>query len=123
MTNRRVFSLNKKKQIIEEHCINGLSISALSRKYGIHSVTLYSWKRSIMNDKNTKSELTSEELADAFKKIDEQEKKIKYLEKIVADKAIENAILQESVDTALKKNRREAARKLQKKLKRKRSGK
>ena len=44
---RKRYGYQEKRLILEEHFNSGLSLSAISRKYQVHPVTLYNWKRSL----------------------------------------------------------------------------
>jgi transposase-like protein len=44
---RRQFTIWQKRLILREHVEEGVSVSLLSRKYQVHPVTIYSWKRMI----------------------------------------------------------------------------
>jgi transposase-like protein len=47
---RRRFSRDQKEQILREHAEQGIPISQLARKNGIHAVTVYQWKRLMKQD-------------------------------------------------------------------------
>lgn len=44
---KRQFTVWQKRLILREHVEQGISISLLARKYQIHPVTIYGWKRSV----------------------------------------------------------------------------
>jgi len=44
---RRRFTVWQKRLILREHVEQGVSITYLSRKYQVHPVTIYSWKRMV----------------------------------------------------------------------------
>lgn len=95
---KKTYSFQQKEQILKDHFVHGLSISAISRKHQVNAVTLYNWKKMFMtSQKPSKSpELTPEEIA---KLILENEA----LKKAVADLAIDKAILKEANEILKKK--------------------
>lgn len=95
---KKTFSISQKEQILREHLDQGLSISALSRKHQINAVTLYSWKKVFMSsDKvKTKAEEEAEELARL--RLENES-----LKKVVADLAVDKAILKDAIEILKKK--------------------
>jgi hypothetical protein len=49
---RQYFTLENKQLILKEHYSIGISIPVLARKYGVHAITLYNWKRQIKKKDN-----------------------------------------------------------------------
>jgi len=56
---RKHFTQERKELIIKEHYSQGISIPVLARKYGVHAITLYNWKRE-MNHKKDQSPIDLE---------------------------------------------------------------
>ena len=95
-TKRRYFTTAKKLQFLEELKKGSLTHSDLARKYKLHPVTLYQWKRTMGQNKSTK-----ENQADYEELIDENielKKELELLKKAVAEMAIDKKILQTAND-------------------------
>lgn len=95
---KKIFSLSQKRQILREHYEDGLSISALSRKHQINAVTLYSWKKVFMSSDKVKSK--ADEQAEELERLRKENEALK---KVVADLAVDKAILKEAVEILKKK--------------------
>lgn len=110
LKSKKSFSLMQKEQILREHVDHGLSISALSRKHQINAVTLYNWKKVFMSADKTKSE--AEIQAEELERLRRENEALK---KVVADLAIDKAILKDAVEILKKKTPTPAWLRLQKK--------
>jgi putative transposase len=94
---KRVYSITQKEQILREHFDHGLSMSAISRKHQISAVTLYAWKKMFMSSDKSKS------APDEKTEIDKLKRENKALKKVVADLAVDNAILKDANEILKKK--------------------
>ena len=56
---RKYFTQEKKELIVNEHYSTGISLPVLARKYGVHAMSLYNWKRQ-MKDKKDESAISPE---------------------------------------------------------------
>ena len=92
---RRRWSLEEKRQIIEETYLRGGSVSQVARKYDITPSQLFYWRRR-MEQGALKGISTEEELVPKSQ-IKELEKRIRELERILGRKTLENEILREGV--------------------------
>lgn len=99
---RKHFTHEKKEFIVKEHLSTGISVPVLARKYGIHAITLYGWKRSMRNKKDdTKVDLEFiQKLIEENNRLKEENKNL--LAK-VGDFAVKNDILKDAVSIAQKK--------------------
>jgi transposase-like protein len=99
---RKHFTREKKQLIISEHYSSGISIPVLARKYGVHAITIYSWKRQ-MNHKKDESPIDAEYI----KKLIEENEKLKAenqnLKAKVGELANKNDILKEGLEIVQKK--------------------
>ena len=102
LARRKHFTQEKKRLIVKEHLSTGLSIPVLARKYGIHAITLYGWKRS-MNDKKVPSEIDPEYIKKLIEENDELKSEVHSLKAKVGDLSIRNDILKDGLDYAQKK--------------------
>jgi putative transposase len=94
---KRVYSIIQKEQILREHFDHGLSMSAISRKHQISAVTLYAWKKMFMSSDKSKS------APDEKTEIDKLKRENEALKKVVADLAVDNAILKDANEILKKK--------------------
>jgi transposase len=92
---KRRWSLEDKRQIIEETYIPGASVSQVARKYDIYPSQLFYWRRR-MEQGALKGISTEEELVPKSQ-IKELEKRIRELERILGKKTLENEILREGI--------------------------
>lgn len=104
---RQYFTESQKRAILEELDSQEISISLLSRRYGIHPVTIYTWRRKMKDDKKQKSK----ELIRENEKLKAENELLK---KVLAEASIEKYILQTANDILKKKEKKEMS-KLQKK--------
>src|SRR4051812_13702475 len=94
---KRSYSFTQKEQILKEHFEHGLSMSAISRKHQISAVTLYSWKKMFMSSDKLKSAPDEKVENEKLKRENDA------LKKVVADLAVDNAILKEANEILKKK--------------------
>jgi len=98
---RRRWSLEEKKQIIEETYQQGQSVSQVARKYGIVPSQLFAWRRQ-MEEGALQGISSGEELVPKSQ-VKEMEKRIRELERMLGKKTLENEILKEAVKIAQEK--------------------
>lgn len=94
---KRTYSITQKEQILREHFDHGLSMSAISRKHQISAVTLYAWKKMFMSSDKSKS------APDEKSEIEKLKRENEALKKVVADLAVDNAILKDANEILKKK--------------------
>ncbi|MFP5519240.1 MAG: transposase [Bdellovibrionia bacterium] len=99
---RKFFTQEKKQQIVNEHYSQGISIPVLARKYGVHAITLYSWKRQ-MNSKKTDTEINPEFIQKLIEENDRLKNENKDLMAKVGKLTIKNDILKDGLEIAQKK--------------------
>ena len=100
-SNRKTFTQEKKLEILKEHS-SGISVPVLARKYGIHAITLYGWKRK-MNQKKDESEISPELIRSLIEENAKLKKENQNLKAKVGDLSIRNDILKDGLDFAQKK--------------------
>ena len=101
-TRRKHFTQQKKEMIVQEHYSTGLSVAVLARKYGIHAITLYGWKRQ-MNHKKKQAEIDPEFIQKLIEENDRLRDENKNLLSKVGDLSIRVDILKDAVEIAQKK--------------------
>ena len=99
---RKVFTQDKKQLIIKEHYSQGISIPVLARKYGVHAITLYSWKRQ-MNHKKDESPINAEYIQELIEENDRLKAENQNLKAKVGELAIKNEILKDGLEIVQKK--------------------
>ena len=99
---RKHFTQQKKEMIVQEHYSTGLSVAVLARKYGIHAITLYGWKRQ-MNHKKKQTEIDPEFIQKLVEENDRLRDENKNLLSKVGDLSIRVDILKDAVEIAQKK--------------------
>jgi transposase-like protein len=99
---RKVFTQEKKHLIIKEHYSQGISIPVLARKYGVHAITLYNWKRQ-MNNKKNDSPITPEYIQKLIEENDKLKAENQNLKAKVGDLTIKNDILKDGLEIVQKK--------------------
>lgn len=99
---RKVFTQEKKQLIIKEHYSQGISIPVLARKYGVHAITLYSWKRQ-MNHKKDESPINAEYIQKLIEENDKLKAENQNLKAKVGELAIKNDILKDGLEIVQKK--------------------
>lgn len=92
---RRKWTLEEKKQIIEETYQEGQSVSQVARKYGITPSQLFAWRRQM--EQGALAGISSGEELIPKSQIREMEKRIRELERTLGKKTLENEILREAV--------------------------
>ncbi len=92
---RRRWSLEEKKQIIEETYLEGQSVSQVARRYGITPSQLFAWRRQ-MEEGALQGIQSGEELVPKSQ-VKEMEKRIRELERMLGKKTLENEILKEAI--------------------------
>ncbi len=99
---RKHFTQEKKQLIIKEHYSQGISIPVLARKYGVHAITLYSWKRQ-MNHKKDESPINVEYIQKLIEENDKLKVENQNLKAKVGELAIKNDILKDGLEIVQKK--------------------
>jgi transposase-like protein len=99
---RKHFTQQKKQLIVQEHYSTGISVAVLARKYGIHAITLYGWKRQ-MSHKKDESEIDPEFIQKLVEENDRLKSENKNLLSKVGDLSIRVDILKDAVEIAQKK--------------------
>jgi transposase len=92
---RRKWSVEEKRQIIEETYRPGMSVSQVARKYDITPSQLFYWRRT-MEEGALKGISCGEEVV-AKSQVKELEKRIRNLERLLGRKTEEVEILKEAV--------------------------
>jgi transposase-like protein len=98
---RRHFTQEKKQLIVKEHYSQGISIPVLARKYGVHAITLYSWKRQ-MNQKKDESPINVEYIHKLIEENDKLKAENQNLKAKVGELAIKNDILKDGLEIVQK---------------------
>lgn len=99
---RKHFTQEKKQLVINEHYSSGISILVLARKYGVHAITLYSWKRQ-MNQKKDESPVDLEYIQKIIEENDKLKAENQTLKAKVGDLTIKNDILKDGLEIVKKK--------------------
>lgn len=99
---RKYFTQEKKQQIVKEHYSQGISIPVLARKYGVHAITLYSWKRQ-MNPKKDESPIDHDYIQKLIEENDKLKGEVQTLKAKVGDLTIKNDILKDGLEIVQKK--------------------
>ena len=99
---RKVFTQQKRELIINEHYSTGISLPVLARKYGVHAITLYGWKRQ-MNQKKDTSEIDPNYIRKLIEENDRLKNENKNLKAKVGELAITNDILKDGLEIVQKK--------------------
>ena len=98
---RKQFSYEQKQLILREHTEERVSINQLSRKYQIHPITLYTWRRMINPNGNRKEPQASlEELLRELEALKKENKKLKH---VVAELSLDKACQKDIIDEFKKK--------------------
>lgn len=92
---RRRWSLDEKRQIIEETYLPGYSVSQVARKYGITPSQLFYWRR--MMEEGALKGISSQEELVPKSQVRELEKRLREMERILGKKTLENEILKEGL--------------------------
>ena len=99
---RKHFTQERKELIIKEHYSQGISIPVLARKYGVHAITLYNWKR-LMNRKKDESPINPEYIQKLIEENDKLKSEVQTLKAKVGDLTIKNDILKDGLEIVQKK--------------------
>ena len=99
---RRYFTKEQKRIILDGLDSKGMTLSLLARKYDLHPVTLYQWRRQMNSEKKDLLEESREEL---LKENQELKKKVENLTKALGESAEEKHILKTAVNILKKKHR------------------
>jgi len=99
---RKHFTQEKKQLIINEHFSQGISITVLARKYGVHAITLHNWKRQ-MNQKKDQSPINAEYIQKLIEENDRLKAENQNLKAKVGDLTIKNDILKDGLEIVQKK--------------------
>lgn len=94
---RKHFSYEQKQLILREHTEEGVSINQLSRKYQIHPITVYTWRRMINPNGNRKEpQAPVDELLRELETLKKENKKLKHVvAELSLDKACQKDIIEE----------------------------
>lgn len=92
---RRNWSVDEKRQMIEETYHVGASVSQVARKYGINPSQLFYWRRRM--EQGALKGISCEEDLVPRSQVKELEKRIRELERVLGKKTLENEILREGV--------------------------
>ncbi len=99
---RSRFTEEKKKLILKEHNSQGIPITVLARKHGVHAITLYNWKRQMKRQKDE----PGIDLEFVQKLVDENDKlknENQTLKAKIGDLSIKNDILKDGLEIVQKK--------------------
>lgn len=99
---RKYFTQEKKELIVNEHYSTGISLPVLARKYGVHAMSLYNWKRQ-MKDKKDESAISPEFFRKLIEENDRLKSENKNLKAKIGDLAIKNDILKDGMEIVQKK--------------------
>lgn len=92
---RRKWSVEEKRQIIEETYQKGSSVSQVARKYDITPSQLFYWRR--MMEQGALKGISSQEELVPKSQVKDLEKRVRELERMLGKKTLENEILKEAV--------------------------
>jgi transposase len=98
---RRRWTVEEKRHVVEETYRSGMSISQVARKYGINPSQLFYWRR-IMEEGALTGIRCQEELVPKSQ-VNELERQIKELERMLGKKTLEVEILREGLKIAQEK--------------------
>lgn len=99
---RKHFTQEKRESIINEHYSMGIPLPVLARKYGVHAMSLYYWKRQ-MKDKKDESQISPEFIRKLIEENDQLKNENKNLKAKIGDLAIKNDILKDGIEIIQKK--------------------
>ncbi len=100
---RKYFTKQQKLKILEELKTGGMTVTNLAREHGIHPITLYSWKRTMTQDKPE----NTPDYQELLKELEQTKKENNYLKKAVGELAIDKQILKTANDILKKAQRKE----------------
>jgi len=99
---RKHFTLEKKQLVLKEHYSLGIPITVLARKYGVHAITLYNWKRQ-MKHKRDDSIIDPIFIQKLIEENDRLKSEVHDLKAKVGDLSIKNDILKDGLEIVQKK--------------------
>jgi transposase-like protein len=108
---KRRFSRAQKEQILQEHREQGIPISQLARKNGIHAVTVYQWKRNMAQHDES---ITPEKIRELLSEISKLKLENRQLKFKVADLSVTNDIMAEAIEISKKRELLKQAKLLEK---------
>jgi transposase-like protein len=100
---RRQFTVWQKRLILREHLEQGVSISLLARKYQVHPVTIYQWKRMVDLAGDPKDPHAS--IDELLAEMDRLKKENHRLKLTVGDLSVEKLCQQEIIESLKKRSR------------------
>ena len=98
---RTYLTNSQKLMILKENRDDGVPISILARKHGIHPITIYQWKKKMDQDEN---ELSMDRIKEVLLENERLKKENKNLKVKVADLSIDTEILKDALDIVKKKS-------------------
>jgi transposase len=98
---RTYLTNSQKLMILKENRDDGVPISILARKHGIHPITIYQWKKKMDQDEN---ELSIDKIKEILLENERLKKENKNLKIKVADLSIDTEILKDALDIVKKKS-------------------
>lgn len=98
---RTYLTNSQKLMILKENRDDGVPISILARKHGIHPITIYQWKKKMDQDEN---ELSMDKIKEILFENERLKKENKNLKVKVADLSIDTEILKDALDIVKKKS-------------------
>ncbi len=98
---RAYLTHSQKLMILKENRDDGVPISILARKHGIHPITIYQWKKKMDQDEN---ELSIDKIKEILLENERLKKENKNLKVKVADLSIDTEILKDALDIVKKKS-------------------
>ena len=110
---RRRFSYEQKRLILKEHLNEGATVTSLARKYQVHPITIYNWKR--MMDPNSDPPQPNNSYDELLKELEELKKENQQLKKCVGELKLDNDAQKQLLDKFKKKQRKEKLNNLSKK--------
>lgn len=98
---RTYLTNSQKLMILKENRDDGVPISILARKHGIHPITIYQWKKKMDQDEN---DLSIDKIKEILLENERLKKENKNLKIKVADLSIDTEILKDALDIVKKKS-------------------
>ena len=94
---RKYFTVTRKREILRELKLEGMTVSLLARKYDIHPVTIHQWRRifDAVKDKSSSEEFLLRELLEENKVIKQENESLR---KAFGDFALKNSVFQEECE-------------------------
>ena len=92
---RRRWSVSEKRSMVREAEQPGMSIAAVSRKYGIHANQLFRWRKLV--EEGALSAVGADESVVPASEVRDLKKQIRELERLLGRKTMEVEILKEAV--------------------------